>query len=39
MAWIEGLTRSAFTGTASVTLHLDRGSIARLEVKEEREAQ
>ena len=36
MAWIEGLIRSAFTGTASITLHFDRGSITRLDVKEER---
>jgi hypothetical protein len=34
MAWIEGLIHSAFTGTASITLHLDHGSITRLEVKE-----
>jgi hypothetical protein len=34
MAWIEGLTRTPFTGTASITLHLDHGSITRLEVQE-----
>jgi hypothetical protein len=37
-AWLDGLERSAFTGTVSLTLHLERGSVARLTVKEDREA-
>jgi len=38
VAWIEGLIRQAFTGTASITLHVERGSITRLEVQEKGES-
>lgn len=36
-AWLDGLEQSAFTGTVTLILYLDRGSISRLVVKEERE--
>jgi len=35
-AWLDGLEHTAFTGTVSLTLRLERGSIARLTVKEDR---
>jgi hypothetical protein len=34
IAWLDGLERSAFTGTVALTLQLERGSIARLVVRE-----
>jgi hypothetical protein len=38
-AWLDGLERSAFTGTVTLTLHLTDGGITRLVVKEERDTQ
>ncbi len=35
-AWLDGLERTAFTGTVSLTLRLEQGAIARLTVKEDR---
>jgi len=36
MAWLDGLERSCFTGTVSLTLNLAHGGITRLVVQEER---
>ncbi len=36
VAWLDGLERSCFTGTVSLTLNLAHGGITRLVVQEER---
>jgi hypothetical protein len=33
-AWLDGLERTAFTGTVSLTLYLSAGSMDRLDVRE-----